>query len=188
VPKPNGDKSILNYYVIALFNKANIYKDRHDFDSARVIFDEVNDICVTNKILQGIPRVLFSYGDIEFQTGHFDKAINYLNQSLFWCDSIGAIPLKQDILNGKINMYTEKGKYKEALLLKEEYDRIDDSLKSTETKAAIQKAEINNKEKIRLVEKLADEKKIAQEKQTQMRWYLVATLWLLRLSVLSIYF
>lgn len=171
VPKPNGDKSILNYYVIALFNKANIYKDRRDFDSARVIFDEVNDICVTNKILQGIPRVLYSYGDIEYQTGHFDKAINYLNQSLFWCDSIGAIPLKQDILNGKINMYTEKGKYKEALLLKEEYDRIDDSLKSTETKAAIQKAEINNKEKIRLVEKLADEKKIAQEKQTKMRWY-----------------
>lgn len=158
VPPPDGDNENLRHYVIALFNKANIYKDRREFEKSRIVFDEVYKTCETYKILQGFPRVLFSYSDIEYETGHFSKAIEYIDRALYWCDSLGAIPLKQDILVGKIYMYSKKGMYKEAFLLQQQFDKVEDSIKSNEIKESVTKVENMNRDKLLLMDKLEKER------------------------------
>ena len=103
--------------------------------------------------------VLFSFGDIEYETGNKLKGIAYIDESLKWCDSLGALSLKQDILKGRIHVATEMGNYKEAFLLQQEYEQIEDSLKNDETKETIKKIEKMNLEKIQILDKLEKEKK-----------------------------
>jgi tetratricopeptide (TPR) repeat protein len=191
VQMPDGDNEHLRSYVISLFNKANIYKDRREFEKSREIFDEVYGICKTYNIAQGIPRVLFSYGDIEYETGHFDKALDYINQSLHWCDSLGIITLKQDILFGKISMFSMKGDYKQAFLLQQEYDAIEDSIKRNETKEAIAKSEKINQQKNKTIEDLEKKQLNASKKQRNYNilvYFLSALLFLIVLVVGFKYF
>lgn len=158
VPPPNSEKDYdINNYVISLFNKANIYKDRGEFSQSRVLFDEVYRICETYQILQGFPRVLISYGYMEFEAGNFSKADDYINQALFWCDSLRAIPLKLDILKEKIVMYSEIGFYKEAFQAQQQFNRIEDSIKSIEIKESVSKIERMNQDKLMMKDKLDKE-------------------------------
>lgn len=173
VPSPDGENTNLQHYVISLFNKANIYKDQFNYKKARENYDEVYAICTSNKILQGIPRVLYSYGEIEFDTGDFLKAINYINQSLYWCDSLGAIPLKQDVLKGKIYMYSKKGLYKEAFELQQQFDRTEDSIKSNETKESVAKIEKMNREQLMLMDKLEKERQLKSKANSDKKRLLV---------------
>lgn len=173
IPPQNGDSDNLQNYVIGLFNKANIYRDQKEYQTARTIYQEVYDLCIANNILQGIPRVLFSFGDIEYETGNKLKGIAYIDESLKWCDSLGALSLKQDILKGRIHVATEMGNYKEAFLLQQEYEQIEDSLKNDETKETIKKIEKMNLEKIQILDKLEKEKQSTQEKQRRNKQLLI---------------
>ena len=186
IPPQNGDGDNLQNYVIGLFNKANIYRDKKEYQTARKIYEEVYDLCKQNNILQGIPRVLYSFGDIEFETGNKIKGIAYIDESLQWCDSLGAMALKQDILKGRIYVATEMGNYKQAFLFQQQYDQIEDSLKNDETKAAIKKIEKMNLEKIQILDKLEKEKKLTLEKQQRNNQLLIlSSVLLVTLTVLG---
>lgn len=160
VPATDGENENNRHYVIALFNKANIYKDRREFEKALEVFDEVYRICETYNILQGFPRVLYSYGDIEYEMGHYSKAMDYIDQAIYWCDSLGAIPLKQDILVGKIYMYSDRGMYKEAFQLQQQFDRTEDSIKGSEIKESVTKIENMNRDRLMLMDKLEKERQL----------------------------
>lgn len=181
IPPINGDNDNLQYYVIGLFNKANIYKDLSQYEKAREIFNEVNNICIENNILQGIPRVLYSFGEIECEVGNMKKGIAYIDDALRWCDSLDAVSLKQEILKGRIHYSTQIGNYKEAFLLQEQYNKVEDSLKNDETKASIEKIEKMNKEKLQLLDKMEKEKQMtsAKQKKNQQLLYITAALLLM---------
>lgn len=186
IPPQNGDSDNLQNYVIGLFNKANIYRDKKEYQTARKIYEEVYDLCKQNNILQGIPRVLFAFGDIEYEIGNKLQGITYMDEALHWCDSLGAMALKQDILKGRIYAATEMGNYKQAFLFQQQYDQIEDSLKNDETKAAIKKIEKMNLEKIQILDKLEKEKKLTLEKQQRNNQLLIlSSVLLVTLTVLG---
>lgn len=186
IPPQNGDSDILQNYVIGLFNKANIYRDKKEYQTARIIYQEVYTLCKENNILQGIPRVLFSFGDIEYETDNKAKGLAYVDEALHWCDSLGAISLKQDIMKSRIQMAKEMGNYKEAFLLQQQYNQIEDSIKNDETKATIKKIEKMNIEKIQILDKFEKEKQISQEKQNRNKQLVILlSVLMLSLSVLA---
>lgn len=186
IPPQNGDSDNLQTYVIGLFNKANIYRDKKEYQTARVIYQEVYDLCKENNILQGIPRVLFSFGDIEYETGNKIKGVAYIDEALHWCDSLGVISLKQDMMKARIHIATEMGNYKEAFLLQQQYNSTEDSLKNDETKATIKKIEKMNIEKIQILDKYEKEKQISQEKQKRNKQLVILlSVLVLTLSILA---
>lgn len=170
IPAPNGDNDILKHFVKAQFNIANIYKDKGKLDSALAKFQEVERLCIENDIPQGIPRVLYSYGDINFIEGKPAKAIEYLNSAADWCDSLNIITLKKDVLKLKIEILSKTKQFEEALLAQNFYNAIEDSIKVNESKEAMQRMEQANKDKLDLLAKL-DEQKKNNEQTKHWKWF-----------------
>lgn len=170
MPKPNGDNDILRHYIKGQFNLANIYKDRGQIDSAMVIFKVVEQLCVENNIVQGIPRVLYSYGDIAFDRGKLIESIRYFDEAIVWSDSIKAITLKKEILKRKIEIYTQTKQYKEALLVQQALTVVEDSIKINESKETMQLMEQTNKDKLDLLNKLEVQKQSA-ENAKHWKWF-----------------
>ncbi|MGI9190507.1 MAG: tetratricopeptide repeat protein [Chitinophagaceae bacterium] len=185
MPKPNGDNDILKHYIKGKFNLANIYKDRGQLDSAFLIFKTVEQLCIENSISQGIPRVLYSYGDIAYERGNVKEAIRYLDDALAWCDSLKAITLKKEMVKRKIEIYTETKQYKEALLAQQAYNVIADSIKINESKESMKLMEQTNKDKLDLLNKLEVQKQSA-ESAKHWKWFgiFIGTVFV---SFLSIY-
>lgn len=133
----------------ALNNIAGIHYYRQEYQLALTHVNKALSIRKTLKDNIGIMESENTLGDIFMEFKKIDSAIFYYNKSLQRSKEVGYLHLQKRNLRGLSNCYKLKNEFEKALLLKDEYTIISDSIRTSET----------NKEVANLKEKYDSDKK-----------------------------
>ena len=135
------DKKNPASYIMGLYNTANIYLDRNEFDKARSLFDSVYAFCKKEKMYGGMARVLNAYGILAMVKGDDVLAEKTFTKAIELADSIGEKDLEALLMQSKAEFYESKGRLASALALERESRKLRDSLVSAEGKLEILRME-----------------------------------------------
>ncbi len=165
----------LQYIHSLTLNLANLYVELEDYDDATLMFNEVletvdtiNDIYIYSATLRGLGNVALEEGNYSEGLHKLQKAYQKMNASGFFDEAMVTMP---DL----IKAYEFNGAYKKGLEIANQYQKLKDSIFSSEKdknlSEALQKYEAEKKDaELKLL------KVEAEKKEQQNRLYFILAL------------
>jgi AraC-like DNA-binding protein/tetratricopeptide (TPR) repeat protein len=129
-------------YVISLFNQANVYFDRKEYDRARKIYDTVMVICERDHFTDGIPRVLSGYAAIAAAYKKHRTSADYLALARRMADSNGHTILALWLRKQELEEAQQLRDIDSVISMAKDIRRREDSFAGTEKKTIIAELEL----------------------------------------------
>lgn len=129
-------------HVIGLFNRANIFFDRKQYDPARRIYDTVMNLCQRHQFIDGIPRVLSGYAAIAGANNDHQASSAYLAMARSMADSMGQSPLALWLRKEELNVAEKRRDIDSVIFISKDIKRREDSIAGTEKKVLIAELEL----------------------------------------------
>lgn len=128
--------------VIGMFNKANLFFDRKQYDKARLIYDTVMAVCQRYQFVDGIPRVLSGYAYIAEASGDNRGWRINLARARGMADSMGQSTLALWLRKEELAAAEKLRDIDSVIVLSKDIRRREDSIAGTEKKALIAELEL----------------------------------------------
>ena len=129
-------------HVIGLFNRANIFFDRKQYDEAQRIYDTVMGLCRQYQFIDGIPRVLSGYAAIAGANNDHQASSAYLAMARSMADSMGQSPLALWLRKEELNVAEKRRDIDSVIFISKDIKRREDSIAGTEKKVLIAELEL----------------------------------------------
>jgi AraC-like DNA-binding protein len=129
-------------YVVCLFNQANIYFDRKEYNRARLIYDTVMAFCERNHLMEGVPRVLSGYAALSGAKNDHRTSADYLFRARRIADSAGLSTLALWLRKQELEVAQKRRDIDSVISLSKDIRRREDSIAGTEKKAIIAELEL----------------------------------------------
>lgn len=159
------------YQINFLLDKSDYYKSFGELDSA--IMTSLRAFYLSNDLAhkEYKSESLYNIGFINFLQNDFERAIKYLKSSLDFRAITPYDEGRRDIYNQLSACYNSGEDYENALLYKERYSALNDSILNKDRLESINKLQIRYQtlEKNKNIQQLENEKKYAQERNSRQR-------------------
>jgi len=129
-------------YVISLFNQANVYFDRKDYDLARNMYDSVLAFCERNHFTDGIARVLSGYAALAGAKNDHRTSGAYLTRARRMADSSGNPTLALWLRKQELDLARKRRDIDSVISLSNDIRLREDSIAGTEKKTIIAELEL----------------------------------------------
>jgi tetratricopeptide (TPR) repeat protein/AraC-like DNA-binding protein len=129
-------------YVISLFNQANVYFDRKDYDLARNIYDSVLAYCERNHFTDGTARVFSGYAALAGARNDHRTSGAYLNRARRMADSSGNQTLALWLRKQELDVARKRRDIDSVISLSNDIRLREDSIAGTEKKTIIAELEL----------------------------------------------
>jgi YesN/AraC family two-component response regulator len=123
------------------YNIANYLIKKGQYKQATEILEQVQQICIKGKIIDGVARTYSALAEIAEKTGQLSKAAELCRKAIVLDDSTGRRALKLTLMQQYYEIVKKGGDYHAALILSEEIKMLADSIMNTEKQLEIYKLE-----------------------------------------------
>lgn len=177
-----------------LGNIGLVHQDRGQWDSAFFYFHQALDLNRNEKVAEnsGTASTLLMIGQAHLLQGSAREALSSLLEANAMVEPLDLLPLRAEIASALAEAYEQEGQYEKALVFKNTFITLQDSIMSLEKVSSLQEMqtryETERKEKEIL--ELNSERKLAESEARQrslLLWLFVAVLILVMIVALVIY-
>lgn len=153
-------------------NIANAYLKQNDLKKARFYITKAYDNYAKAGNVYGMALALNNIGDFFYQSGAYPTSISYYKRGLEQALKIGANDKMLEAYRGLYKVYKKTGNYKEALLMNEFYQQLNDSIYNSESSKQIAEMQtrFDSEKKGREIELLMKDKKIKKDELVRQRF------------------
>jgi AraC-like DNA-binding protein len=171
----------------ARYNIANLYFDQKNYDQALIVYNEILEQCLAEKLYVGVASAYSGIASANNRKGNYGKAIEFCKIALQYADSTGEKALMNRLKNNLHIYYKNNGNFKDAYFTAMEIKAFNDSTQALEKKTALHELEI----RYQTEKKEAENKKLNLEVENQKivsksRAYIIILLFLFALLLLFI--
>jgi len=170
-------------------NIANLLFRKKDYENARIGFEKsVSGFRELDDKLW-LSRALMYSGQLETETGNYNEAVSFLEESLELLKNSGYTRNLMEVYGSIAKAYLKSGDYKKSALNFEQYDLLKDSLLNIDKQNEISKLELKYQttQKELEIEALQREKEIQNRKIAQISSLIVAVVVILGFIIIVLY-
>ncbi|MFY7875258.1 MAG: helix-turn-helix domain-containing protein, partial [Pirellula sp.] len=128
--------------VMILFNRANLYFDRSQLDSAKRMYDSVMMLCRRHGFKDGIPRVFSGYAAIALKRNEIAASVAYLAEGRRMADSMGQPQLALVLRRQEFDAAVKRREPDSIFAISNEIKKREDSLSGLEKKRLVAELEL----------------------------------------------
>jgi AraC-like DNA-binding protein/tetratricopeptide (TPR) repeat protein len=128
--------------VMILFNRANLYFDRSQLDSAKRMYDSVMVLCRRHGFKDGIPRVFSGYAAIALKRNEIAASVAYLAEGRRMADSMGQPQLALVLRRQEFDAAVKRRDPESIFAISNEIKKREDSLSGLEKKRLVAELEL----------------------------------------------
>jgi AraC-like DNA-binding protein len=128
--------------VMIMFNRANLYFDRSQLDSAKRMYDSVMVLCRRHGFKDGIPRVFSGYAAIALKRNEIAASVAYLAEGRRMADSMGQPQLALALRRQELDAAVKRREPDSIFAISNEIKKREDSLSGLEKKRLVAELEL----------------------------------------------
>ena len=128
--------------VMIMFNRANLYFDRSQLDSAKRMYDSVMVLCRRHGFKDGIPRVFSGYAAIALKRNEIAASVAYLAEGRRMADSMGQPQLALALRRQEFDAAVKRREPDSIFAISNEIKKREDSLSGLEKKRLVAELEL----------------------------------------------
>jgi AraC-like DNA-binding protein len=128
--------------VMIMFNRANLYFDRSQLDSAKRMYDSVMMLCRRHGFKDGIPRVFSGYAAIALKRNEIAASVAYLAEGRRMADSMGQPQLALALRRQELDAAVKRREPDSIFAISNEIKKREDSLSGLEKKRLVAELEL----------------------------------------------
>jgi len=171
----------------ARYNVANLYFDQKHYNEALLVYNEILEQCLAEKIYIGVASAYSGIASGNNRMGNYGKAIEICKIALLYADSTGDKALVNRLKNNLHIYYKNNGDFKDAYSTMIEIKAFNDSTQALEKKVALHKLEIQYQTEKKEAENERLRVEVESQKQiSKSRAYIISLL--IVIALLSIFF
>lgn len=178
---PGDSEDILS----ARYNIANLHLDQKKYNQALVVYNEILEQCLAEKIYDGIAITYGGIASANNRMGNYGKAVEIAKIAIQYADSTGEKALVNTFKKNLQIYYRNVGNFKDAYLTAMEIKTFNDSTQALAKKVALHELEIRYQtEKKEADNKMLNLEVVHHKQISKSRAYIILLLFLIALLLL----
>lgn len=169
----------------ARYNIANLYSDQKKYNQALVVYNEILEQCLAEKIYEGVASAYSGIASANNRMGNYGKAIEICKIAIEYADSTGEKAFVNRLKKSLQIVYRNSGNFKDAYLTAMEIKTFNDSTQALEKKVALHELEIRYQTEKKEAENKMLNLEVMHHKQiSKSRAYIILLLFLIAILLL----
>jgi tetratricopeptide (TPR) repeat protein len=169
----------------ARYNIANLYSDQKKYNQALIVYNEILEQCLAEKIYEGVASAYSGIASANNRMGNYGKAIEICKIAIEYADSTGEKAFVNRLKKSLQIVYRNSGNFKDAYLTAMEIKTFNDSTQALEKKVALHELEIRYQTEKKEAENKMLNLEVMHHKQiSKSRAYIILLLFLIAILLL----